>query len=42
VATLIRYGMVMLQGEKNLLGAYLPNLALLKVAGFQAPTTGWF
>ena len=42
VATLSRCDMVRLQGNERFLEAYLPNLRLLKVAGFQAPIAGWF
>ena len=42
VATLSRYDTVELQGNEGFLEAYPPNLRLLKVAGSQAPITGWF
>ena len=34
--------MVRLQGKKGFPEAYLSNLRLLKVAGFEAPLGGWF
>jgi hypothetical protein len=41
MATLSRLDMVSLVRYGTYPQGYLPNLRLLKVAGFQAPITGW-
>jgi hypothetical protein len=42
MATLSRLDMVSLGRYVPYTPGYLPNLRLLKVAGFQAPIGGWF
>jgi hypothetical protein len=42
MATLSRLDMACLAEYAGYSQGYLPNLRLLKVAGFQAPLGGWF